>query len=110
MIRQVPRLPVGHLPTDLALEAHRESINDVAGKPIVNGVLMADLLIPENATVRFNHGLGRAYRMLILSPVVTTSSAVGEITEIRDGIDKTTQFALHANGYNADVKVSVWVL
>lgn len=104
------RIRTGQAIVDAALEQHARSGRQVSESPIVGGLDIYDITIPNNTTVVVNHGLGRKYKAVFVSCVERVAGAGnGTVEVIRQG-DRNKQIHLRATGYGGAVIVAVWVI
>ncbi len=86
MSGSVPKLGTGDPKVDPALDQLRRVINELAGEPLVSGVLREGISINNTTDTRVAHGLKRKPR----GWVVVRSTVTGAIYETGAGTDILT--------------------
>ena len=107
MVARPQRIPTGDVQIDRAVDAVRLPLAELVGVPVLGGVLLTDIDLPDGVTVRVNHGLGRKWRGWIIASMRGASTS-GRIQDA-DADDNARQLWLKADGYGATVTVSAWV-
>lgn len=88
--------------------SHAAGIREQQAHPAVDLVVLSGVELDDGVQTPVSHGLGRAPRIVKLS-VPRGAAAPGYVNEIRDGVDRSRQVVLQANGYGATITVDVEV-
>jgi hypothetical protein len=94
---------------EIVRREHEKAIRELQGLPAMQTRIIADVSLADATATPVAHGLGRAPRMLIVSPPRGPSTS-GRIEEIRSSTyDRTKVIALKATGFGATVTVDIEV-
>ncbi len=90
--------------------SHEARIRELQAVPIVRGVQLLDIEIPDDTNTPVPHGLGRKAMVLISPARFSTSATTGRIREVRDpSFDPTRYVVFRANGWGETIYVDAWV-
>ena len=106
-MRSPTTIQIADVTADRSVSAVRNVVKDVVGIPLLNGRLIADVNLADNATVRIPHRLGRKWQGWILTSF-RGASTTGRLEDV-SALDAETHLTLKATGWGATVTASLWV-
>lgn len=100
-----PQLPGDY---ELVRREHARKIIELQQLPSTATRILNDRELASGVTTLIPHGLGRAPKIVLVSPPRGASST-GRIEEVRTAVDRTKYIALVATGWGATITVDVEV-
>ena len=94
---------------DEVRQNHAACIAELQGMPAATAEIISNVELADGVTTYIPHGLGRAPRMVIVSPIFVGSSTSGRFVEDRDGVDRTKAIKLTSIGFGSAVTVDLEV-
>lgn len=96
-------------------QSHADAIAEIQAQPAVGAVILDDVQLADNAEIPIPHKLGRAPRMICISPPRGAASA-GSIRDFGglspltgQRVDRTKFLLLRTDGWGATIKVDIEV-
>lgn len=118
MITKIVKTTVADMNTNIALEAHRTTVNDIIRDcPIVLGRAILNQTIPQGgAVVKINHLLQRKMAGFLITGLrdlaapAPPAAAAGVIIQVTTtGWDPQTQLWLKSVGFGVNMIIDLWV-
>lgn len=108
-MRKVGRIALP-VETHKAVEPVRQAVNELADHPLLDGVLVEGVKLPDDQVVRVRHGLGRRWRgYLVLSLAFATEPSTAGWIQVAPGGDRARELWLKAKGWSQTAEVNLWV-
>ena len=102
-------IKLAHEDAEQVRRSHHDAIAEIQKQPASGLKAITGVALPDGATVRVAHGLGRAPTFVGAS-IPRGAATAGLLVEVRDGIDRTKYVALVATGWGATITVDLEVL